>query len=83
MSVRSAGIFIGLILFICMNHISFGEDRYPRIKAVKGFLYYNESKSGQKSAGTLSENIIDNSNFQLWNVIIGEGSAKGYSQNTF
>ncbi len=39
-----------------------------RIDSVQAFLFYAHS-------GKFSENLIDNKNFPLWNVIIGEGSA--------
>lgn len=45
------------------------------INSVKAFLHYTHD-------GTFSENIIDNHDFTLWNVIIGEGSAKGPSDST-
>jgi hypothetical protein len=32
-----------------------------------------------KNTGKLSENILDNPNFILWNTLIGEGSAEGPS----
>ncbi len=38
-------------------------------------LYYSNK-------GTFSQNILDNPNITLWNVIIGEGSAGGASENT-
>lgn len=38
-------------------------------------LYYS-------NRGTFSQNILDNPNITLWNVIIGEGSAGGASENT-
>lgn len=46
-----------------------------KIVSMKAFLYYEHD-------GTLSENIIDNPDFRLWNVMIGEGSAKGPSTST-
>ena len=66
-----------------MSTFSFGQSPY-QIKNIKAFLYYNESKTLDKenSAGTLSENIVDNKEFHFWNTIIGEGSAKGISNQT-
>jgi hypothetical protein len=46
-----------------------------KIVGVEAFLYYRDK-------GTFSENIIDNSEFALWNVIIGAGDAKGNSEET-
>ncbi len=71
------------ILFIGFVESSLSQNpTYPRIKSMKGYLYYNQNNIGEKSVGTLSENIIDNKDFALWNTIIGEGSAKGSSKNT-
>ena len=54
------------------------------IKTIKAFLYYNEEGHDKPSVrGTLSENLIDNKEFALWNTIIGEGSAKAASNQTF
>lgn len=33
-------------------------------------------------SGNFSPNVIDNQEFALWNTIIGEGSAEGYSNQT-
>jgi hypothetical protein len=49
-------------------------DRYV-ISEVQAKLYYS-------NGGTFSQNILDNPNITLWNVIIGEGSAGGASENT-
>ena len=74
---------LSLILLIGLPTLTFSQSNtYPQIKSLKGFLFYNQNKIGEKSGGTLSENIIDNKDFYLWNTIIGEGSAKGTSQNT-
>lgn len=56
-----------------------------RIDAIKAFLYYNSNKSlsDEKVQGTFSENLIDNTKISLWNTIIGEGDAKGNSNQTF
>ncbi len=74
-----------LITFIILGFICSSNAQttiYPKIQTIKGFLYYNTTNEGMNSTGTISENIIDNSNFALWNTIIGEGSAKGSSKNT-
>jgi len=55
----------------------------PTITSVKAFLYYNEDQDGNKVGGTFSPDIIDNKEFSLSNVIIGEGSASGPSKNVF
>ena len=77
--MKSILIFLTLLL----STFSFGQSPY-QIKNIKAFLYYNESKTLDKenSAGTLSENIVDNKEFHFWNTIIGEGSAKGISNQT-
>ncbi len=53
------------------------DDETPpyHVGAIKAFLFYNQT-------GDFSENIIDNPDFMLWNVGIGEGSAKGPSDAT-
>jgi hypothetical protein len=53
-----------------------------KIENIKAFLYYNQGKGEDNSGGTFSENIIDNEQFFLFNTIIGEGSAKGQSNQT-
>lgn len=45
------------------------------ISEVQAKLYYS-------NRGTFSRNVLDNPNITLWNVIIGEGSAGGASENT-
>ena len=49
-------------------------DRYV-ITKLQAKLYYS-------NRGTFSQNILDNPNITLWNVIIGEGSVGGASENT-
>jgi len=53
------------------------DDETPpyHIGAIKALLFYNQTAD-------FSENIIDNPDFMLWNVGIGEGSAKGPSDAT-
>lgn len=46
-----------------------------KISSVKAYLHYSND-------GNFSENIIDNPEFVLYNVFIGEGSAKGPSDST-
>lgn len=47
-----------------------------RMEGVRAFLFYNDR-------ATFSLNVIDNPNFVLRNVIIGEGAAEGPSNATF
>jgi hypothetical protein len=56
-----------------------------KIDSLKAFLYYNSNKSlaGENVKGTFSENLIDNKGMALWNTVIGEGDAKGNSNQTF
>jgi len=61
-------------IFMCTIVEAQPQPTY-KIVGVEAFLYY-------RNLGIFSENIIDNSEFSLWNVIIGEGSAKGYSKET-
>ncbi len=52
------------------------KAKFPaKLKAVTARLYY-------AGTGSFSENLIDNSNFALWNTIIGEGSAASPSTAT-
>jgi hypothetical protein len=74
--------FITLCIIGFMSISIAQVENNPKIQSTKGFLYYNTSNEGMKSMGTLSENIIDNPEFALWNALIGEGSAKGSSKNT-
>ncbi len=45
------------------------------ISKINAYLVYNQS-------GKMSENLIDNESFFLWNTVIGEGSAKEPSTQT-
>ena len=77
---------IACCLFVILSYttVLYGQVKtLPAIKSVKAFLYYNEDDGSNKTGGTLSENIIDNPDFSLWNVIIGEGAASAPSRNTF
>ncbi len=54
------------------------------IKNIEAKLFYNQDKwKGDNVAGTFSPNIIDTEEISLWNTIIGGGSAKGNSHQTF
>jgi hypothetical protein len=70
-----------VVIFCLLIAIKGQSQKFPKIKAIKGYLYYNQNDEGNKVGGTLSENIIDNKEFYLWNTIIGEGSAIGPSTN--
>jgi hypothetical protein len=76
-----------LTIFFLIGTLLFCQTKTGpyKINNIKAFLYYNENKSfdSKNVAGTMSENIIDNDSFSLWNVIIGEGSAEGMSEQTF
>lgn len=72
-----------IFLTLLSGTFSFGQSSY-QVKSIKAFLYYNENKTSdlENAAGTISENIIDNKEFHFWNTVIGEGSAKGISNQT-
>lgn len=58
-----------------------------KVSNIQAKLFYNENKfegeiEKKDVLGTFSGNIIDNPEFSLWNTAIGEGSAKGYSNQT-
>ncbi len=66
-----------LSIFVSAAAVCRAEQKTPyRLSAIEAYLYYSNT-------GTFSINIIDNKKFILWNVIIGEGSAHGYSNDTF
>ena len=67
-------LFAVVILFSTTDLAGQSDISY-KITSVEAYLYYQDRDS-------YSENIIDNSTFSLWNVIIGEGSAKGISEQT-
>lgn len=72
-----------LLLFHLLTLTAFGQSKPYTIKALKAYLYYNgENPQDPKVRGSLSENLIDNGEFALWNTIIGEGSAKAESNQT-
>ena len=70
---------VAIVLLVCIHPggaVMAGEDTAPySIVSMKAYLYYS-------SDGSLSENVIDNKNFSLFNVVIGEGSARGPSTST-
>jgi len=70
-----------LVLFLIPEKSIVAQSK---ITAIEANLFYNANKSeseGQNVAGEFSVNIIG-TNFTLWNTIIGEGDAKGYSNQT-
>jgi len=73
-----------LFLLVMASFSAFGQAKPYKIISIKAYLYYNaESLQDPGVRGTLSENLIDNGEFALWNTIIGEGSAKAASSQTF
>ena len=73
-------ITIGILIF----QKNIGQNPIYKFSEIKAHLFYNLNNdfSDKKLAGTISENIIDNKDFSLWNTIIGEGSAEGSSNQT-
>ena len=73
-----------VLLFQLFFSAAYAQKKPYHISAIKAYLYYNtEGRQDVKIRGTLSENLIDNKDFALWNTIIGEGSAKAASNQTF
>jgi hypothetical protein len=71
------------LLFILFPVLLSAQVRPYQIKAIKAHLFYNgESRQDSSVRGTLSEDLVDNGAFALWNTIIGEGSAKAESNQT-
>ena len=60
------------------------QDLIYKISSIEAHLFCNLDNdfSDKKVAGTISENVLDNPEFSLWNTIIGEGSAEGSSNQT-
>ena len=77
---------IVLILLSLSSAIQFahGQNQMYKISNIEAHLFYNRNNdfSDEKVAGTISENILENPEFYLWNTIIGEGSAEGASSQT-
>lgn len=82
--MKKISLFVLLCLILLIILPSTSKSQALEIKSIKAFLIYNQNKSygDNKVAGTLSENIIDNPDFILWNTIIGEGDALGSSDQT-
>ena len=66
-----------LLLFGCAFHqpVSSTEASRPVITDIRAQLFYG-------STGGFSRNVLKGTDFALWNVVIGEGSAKGWSNET-
>lgn len=75
--VKSALIAFILLL---IGQLAFSQSK---ITAIQAKLFYNENKPQSKNvSGSFSPNLVDNADFALWNTMIGEGSAEGYSNQT-
>jgi hypothetical protein len=75
-------IFLLPVLLITVS--LFAQSKSSEITGITAKLFYNENSDVREKnvSGTFSENIIDNNDFALWNVIIGAGSAEGYTNQT-
>jgi hypothetical protein len=75
-----------LLLFLLFPFGVFSQNGKSTISGIEARLFYNQSPNarGADVAGTFSDNIIDNPNATsaLYNVIIGEGFACGYTGQT-
>lgn len=73
-------------LFLFLFFTQYFASAQSKVTAIQAKLFYNETRDYATTdtgiGGTFSENIIGNDDFILWNTIIGEGSAKGYSNQT-
>jgi hypothetical protein len=71
------------LLLLCFGALNADAQDY-QIFSIKAFMFYNkeETHSDVARAGGFSDNVIDNKDAVLWNVIIGEGSAEGFSDQT-
>ena len=74
---------LNIILCFGLPFLTYSQkNNKTKINSIEGFLFYNQVRNGEDPENNLSENIIDNNEFLLFNVIIGEGRAKGTSRNT-
>jgi len=73
--MRETGVFRIALLIGLFLAISVVLKAAPSVTNMKAFLFYNQS-------GALSENIIGNDDFTLFNTIIGAGAAKEPSSQT-
>jgi hypothetical protein len=72
------------LLLPALMATAFIQAQTSSIIGIEAKMFYNEDKSSEtkNTAGTFSENIIENPGVTLWNVIIGEGSSAGYTDQT-
>lgn len=72
------------LFFFLMFSFSYGQNSKYELEDIKAFLFYNfnNDNSNTNVAGSFSGNIIDTQDMDLWNTIIGEGSAQGASNQT-
>lgn len=79
-------LLIFCLLFFISNSVLLAQQRNSiyKIEDIKAFLFYNKDDAflNNNVAGTFSANIIGSQVFDLFNVVIGEGDAKGYSDET-
>lgn len=77
-------IIILALLLTCAGSFTFAQTSQSNITNISAQLFYNQNKENFEKdvAGKFSVNLIENSDFSLWNTIIGEGSAEGYSNQT-
>jgi hypothetical protein len=76
--------FLIMSSLICISNILNAQEY--KIFSIKAYMFYNQEKTYADTnniyAGAFSENLVDSPQAALWNVIIGEGSAKAYSEQT-
>ena len=72
------------LLILCTGSFVFSQTSQSNITNISAQLFYNQNKENNEKdvAGKFSVNLIDNTEFSLWNTIIGAGSAEGYSNQT-
>lgn len=71
------------IFFLTVLSASAQNSQF-KLESIKAYMFYNANNDSPNSQviGTISENIIDKSDFWLWNTVIGEGAAEGASNQT-
>lgn len=77
--------FTLFIITVLCSISCIGQNKIYHIDKIRIHLFYNLNNDSNKNkvAGTISDNILDNKDFILWNTIIGEGSAEGSSDQIF
>jgi len=75
---------IFVLFLVSLASAGFAQTKKSEIRNISAKLFYNGNNELREKnvAGNFSENIIDNPDFTLWNIIIGAGSAEGYSNQT-